>query len=41
MRLQAMLILTTAVLQTDAADGKVDWKTEAKGVFGDIKVKFL
>ena len=39
-RLKAMLTLTTAVVQTDAADGKVDWKNEAKGVFGDIKVKF-
>lgn len=25
------------ILQTDAADGSVDWKTQAKGVFQDIK----
>ena len=29
------------LLQTDAADGKVDWKTQAKGVFTDIKVMYL
>ena len=26
------------ILQTDAADGNVDWKNQAKGVFNDIKV---
>lgn len=28
-------------MQADAADGSVDWKNQAKGVFNDIKVSLF
>ena len=38
MMCSVLLNAPALLLQTDAADGNVDWKTQAKGVFTDIKV---
>lgn len=41
--MEAGIAVLTAfeVLQEDAADGQVDWKKQATGLFGDVKASFL